>query len=132
MTIGTWAVVEGGVVTNMVVAPAYYGAIKGWVEVGASVSPSAGWAYDVTTKVWTAPPPAAVSAQQAAKGTVQTLAATLPAQLTQAQTDATTIAGMVAGQPLTSEQVAAIQRHAAGWPQLLEVLGAIVTAAGLI
>ena len=125
--------VENGVVANVVVAPNYFGSEKGWVEVtSVSPPPSIGWIHDVTTSVWSAPPPAALSTRQIAKGTVQTLAATLPAQLTQAQTDATTIAGMVAGQPLTAEQVTAIQRHAAGWPQLLEALGAIVTAAGLV
>jgi hypothetical protein len=40
--------------------------------------------------------------------------------------------GLTAGSPLTAEQVAALQRHATGWAQLLEGLQALVVATGLV
>ena len=72
------------------------------------------------------------TAAQTAAAQIQALAATLPATVTQATADAATLAGLTAGQPLTAEQVAAIGRHANGWVQLLEALGALATAAGIV
>ncbi len=73
-----------------------------------------------------------VPAQQQATQQIQQLAATLPATIAQAQADATTIAAMTAGQPPTAEQIAALARHATGWVQLLDALGTLATATGVV
>ena len=107
-----------------------------------SPQPGAGWAYTAaepasgatpaTLAIWTPPTPPAATAAQTATTQIQALAETLPATVTQATADAATLAGLTAGQPLTAEQVAAIGRHANGWVQLLDALGALATATGIV
>lgn len=89
-----------------------------WIEANATISDS-----PLTP---TSPPVNTTRSQ--AQAQVAQLAATLPDHITQAKADSATLATLVAGQPLTAEQVAALQNHAAGWPTLLQGLQALVAA----
>ena len=97
-----------------------------------SVTPRPGprWTYDGTT--WTAPPPPPPSARQLAQAEVAGVAATLPDAIAQAQADASTIAAMTPGSPPTADQIAALARHATGWVALLDALGTLATATGVV
>lgn len=126
----TYAEITAGVCTNVCVCedPAF-AAAQGWVELPAGAG--VGWSYDGTT--WSAPPPPAIqpTAQQQAQAQVAQLAASVPDQIAQAQADAQTINAITPGAPLTAEQVAALGRHANGWPELLQGVLTLATAAGL-
>lgn len=70
--------------------------------------------------------------QQQAQAQVAQLAAAVPDQIAQAQADAQTINAITPGAPLTAEQVAALGRHANGWPELLQGVLTLAQAAGLV
>lgn len=136
-----YAELDGDLISNITVCDdPQHATAMGWVDIDGQIPmPAIGWSTSDGGQTFTAPPPEpllpppVVSPQQQeqAVANVQQLAASLPAQITQAQADATTLSGLVAGQALTAEQVAALQRAQQGWTQLLPALQSLVTAAGL-
>ena len=124
-----YAIIESDLVTNIAEAEVSYAETKGWIAAPDNVG--IGFTYDATAGTWTAPIPPPPTAQQTARTQVQQLAATIPTEIANAKTDASTIAAMVAGQPPTAAQIAALTRHANGWVTLLEALSALVTALGM-
>lgn len=129
-----YAEITDGIVTNVAVCddPAF-AEQQGWIGPVDTIDPQpgVGWSYDASNQTWTAPTPPAPTAQQQAQQQLQQLLAELPTQLSNANTDAQTLSTLTAGQTLTAAQVAAVQRHASGWPQLLQALDVVVKAAGL-
>jgi hypothetical protein len=128
--------ITDGVVTNIVVCDDLeFATTMKWVDVDAMAPrPGIGWTTADGGQTFdppVPPPPPAPTVQDQAAVQVQQLADSLPAQITQAQADAQTLSTLAAGQALTADQVAALQRAQQGWVQLLPALQALVTATGL-
>ena len=120
----------GTTIENLVLCdlPAH-AAEQGWIAVTPSATCRIGSTTPDKGTTWVAPP---LTAQETAAANATALATQIPAKLAQVSTDAATFAGFTTADLTTDAALAIHQRVLSGLVELVEGVGAIAVAAGVV